>query len=102
LLFTTTPPERQGDEILLYFRPEDAGEGRIIYGVAVHFDGLLHRLMAIGNLYQRIDPGWTTPATYHGGGFITARGPIPVSLFVAWPGEEQRRAGSRIPRFLER
>jgi len=92
LLFTTTPPERQGDVILLFFRPEDATRGERIYEVSVHYDGLLHRLTAIGNLYRDIDPGWTTPATYHGGGYITARGPIPMSLFVAWSGEELRRA----------
>jgi len=102
LLFTTTPPGRQGVEIPLYFRPEDAGEGQDLYEVAVHYDGLLYRLIPLGNLYRDLDPGWTTSAKYHDGGFITARGPIPASLFAPCSGDAQKRASSQIARLLER
>jgi hypothetical protein len=102
LLFTTTPPERQGVDILLYFSPEDASKGQHLYEVAVHFDGLLHRLIPLGNLDRDLDPGWTTSATYHGGGFITARGPIPSSLFAPCSGDGQRHASSQVARHLER
>ena len=51
--------------------------------VPVHDDGLLHRLIPLGNLYRDLDPGWTTADTYHGGGSNTARRSIPRSLFIS-------------------
>jgi len=86
MLFAATAPERQGEEIRLYFSPDDAlaeaGEGRRVYKLAVHYDGQLRRLTAVGHLYQKIDPGWTTSAEYRPDGSIVARGPIPGSLYV--------------------
>lgn len=83
MLFTTSSHERLADEIPLFFRPEGASEGQRIVEVPVHDDGLLHRLIPLGNLYRDIDPGWTTAGTHHGGGFNTARGPIPRSMFIS-------------------
>ena len=82
MLFTATPPERQGDEVRLYFSPDDAArEGRRVLSVSVHYDGSRERLTAVGNLYQRMEPGWTSPATHHRDGCLVVRGPIPASLF---------------------
>jgi len=82
MLFTTSSHERPGDEISLFFRPEGVSEGHRIVEVPVHDDGLLHRLIPLGNLYRDLDPGWTTAAIRHGGGSNTARRPIPRSLFI--------------------
>ena len=82
MLFTATPPERQGGQFRLYFSPDDAAkEGDRVLALSVYYDGSLNRLTAIGNLYRRMEPGWTTPATYHRDGCLVVRGPIPASLF---------------------
>ena len=83
MLFTASSHERLGDEISLIFRPEGVSEGQQIVEVPVHADSLLHRLIPLGNLYPDIDLGWTTAATPHGGGFNTARKPIPRSFFIS-------------------
>ena len=88
MLFAATSPERQGEEVRLYFSPDDAqaeaGRDRRIFKVTAHYDGQLRRLTALGHLYQRIDPGWMTSAEYRPDGSIVALGPIPISLFVPW------------------
>jgi hypothetical protein len=82
VLFTATPPERQGDQVRLYFSPDDAArEGHRVLAVAVHYDGSRKRLTAVGNLYRGIEPGWTSPATHQTDGCLVVRGPIPASLF---------------------
>jgi len=82
VLFTATSPERQGDQLRLYFSPDDAArEGDSVLAVSVYYDGSLNRLTAIGNLYRWMEPGWTTPATYHTDGCLVVQGPIPASLF---------------------
>jgi hypothetical protein len=88
MLFAATAPERQGDEVRLYFCPDDAradaGEDQRIFKITVHYDGHLRRLTALGHLYQGIDPGWMTSAEYRPDGSVIALGPIPVALFVPW------------------
>lgn len=65
MLFAAISPERQSEEVRLYFSPDDAqaeaGEDQRIYKVTVHYDGQLRRLTALGHLYQGIDPGGRQP-----------------------------------------
>lgn len=86
MLFATTPPDRQGARVRLYFCPEDARvahqDRRAIYRVAVHYDGHLGRLTTLANLYRGSDPGWTAPAEHHRDGCLVVRGPLPASLFA--------------------
>src|SRR5215217_5464434 len=82
MLFTTTRPDRQGAHIRLYFSPEDAAkQGHQVVGVSVYYDGLLHRLTSLGDLYRGVDPGWSAPAVYHPDGCLIVREPIPTPLF---------------------
>lgn len=93
MLFTTTSPERQDDHIPLFFSPDDAWaarQGHRVHRVAAHYDGLMHRLIPLPAEYRE----WTIPAEHHGNGFIIARGPIPISLFVPESGRDE----SPIPR----
>jgi hypothetical protein len=53
--------------------------------VAVHYDGLLHRLLPLGTPHEGLGRGWTVPAEYHDGGFVVARGSVPRALFIASP-----------------
>lgn len=84
MLFTSTPPDRQGEQLRLHFSPEDAKVGRRgpIFGVLVHYDGHLGRLTTLANLYRGIDPGWTERASHHSDGCLLVRGPIPAALFT--------------------
>src|SRR5262249_34011677 len=88
MLFAATSPERQGEEVRLYFSPDDAradaGQDQRIFKVTAHYDGQLRRLTALGHLYQGIDPGWMTSAEYLPDGSIVALGPLPRSLFILW------------------
>ena len=88
MLYAATSPERQGDEVCLYFSPDEAqayaGEDQRIFRVTAHYDGHLGRLTALGHLYQNIDPGWTMSAERRPNGSIVTPGPIPSSLFVLW------------------
>jgi len=84
MLFTATPPDYQTDHISLYFSPGDVvSQGRPIFRVAVNYDGELRRLTTLGNLYQKIESGWSTEAIYQTEGFLVVRGPIPKRLFMA-------------------
>jgi hypothetical protein len=47
--------------------------------VAVHYDGLLHRLLPLETVVDR--PDWTIPARSEDEGFIVARALIPGALF---------------------
>jgi hypothetical protein len=88
MLFTTTSPERPVRYLRLYSRPDDAWaaarEGRRIYGVAVSYDGSLHRLTpTFGRIHRDLDPGWVIFAEHQPDGSIIAHGPIPGSLYVS-------------------
>jgi len=81
MLYTTTPPEREGDQIPLFFSPDDARatqEGHSVHRVAAHYDGLMRRLIPLAAENR----GWRIPAEHHGNGVVIARGPIPRALFV--------------------
>jgi hypothetical protein len=85
MLFTKTAPTRQEARIYLYFSPEEAvtaaGAGQPIYGVAVHFDGLLRRLLPLEP--KLLGPSWTAPAEYQDDGCVVAAAPLPQTLFLS-------------------
>jgi hypothetical protein len=96
MLYTTTPSPPQGEGLCLYFCPDEArdaaGVGLKVFGVSVHYDPLMKRLVPIGSLYRGIDPAWTMDADWQEGR-ILARGPIPTSLFFPWDAAEHRGDG---------
>jgi len=87
VLYTHTLPTRQADRIRLYPTSDaaraEAGDGRPILLVALRFDALDRRVNPLWTDPQSFDPTWTAPAEFHADGSITAKGPIPESLFVA-------------------
>lgn len=82
MLYTTASPEDRAGDVRLFLRHEDAlmhqGPGMQIRSVAVHYDGLLHRLIPL------LDSGRssTIPARNLGDGSVVAQGPIPTALFL--------------------
>ena len=82
MLYTFASPDHQADGIRLFFRLEDAlaasRQDQRIWGVAVHYDGLLHRLIPL----LASSRSWTAPASNQGDGSVVTREPIPVLLFL--------------------
>jgi hypothetical protein len=96
MLYTASSPDRQGGSTRLYFSPDDAAkQGHQVLRVSVYYDGLLHRVTSLGDLYRRVDPGWTAPAVYHPDGCIIVRDTIPPSLFSAESREGQTCPSTR-------
>ena len=82
MLYTFDSPDHQADGIRLFFRLEDAlaasRQDQRIWGVAVHYDGLLHRLIPL----LASSRAWTAPASNQGDGSVITREPIPALLFL--------------------
>jgi hypothetical protein len=85
MLYSAVPAAQQGNHVHLYFSPDEAkeaGDGKTVVSVAVHYDALTSRLVPIGPTFRGVDPQWSTPAERHPTGYIIASGPIPASLFA--------------------
>ncbi len=83
--YTFTSPAHQGDRIRLYPSIDAAwsdAQEQLIFGVAVRLSPGGHRLNSLWTMMREIAPGWSTPAELHHDGSVTAKGPIPVTLFV--------------------
>jgi hypothetical protein len=82
MLYTIASPDHQADGVRLFLRLEDAlaarSHGQRLRGVAVHYDGLLHRLIPL----LASSRAWTAPASNLGDGSVITREPIPASLFL--------------------
>ena len=88
MLYTLTDPKRQPDRVELYPNVDaaiaHAGDGGVVYRVAVDFDATCRLLLPRWLVPEAFDPAWTTPAELHGDGSVTAKGLIPTELFVAF------------------
>jgi len=98
MMFTATSPLLQEGRIRLYFSHDEAraaaGSGGPVYGVAVHYDGLLHRLLPLET--GSIDATWSAPAWFQEEGFVIAPTPIPRPLFLGRDG--MQGPSDRVPR----
>lgn len=86
MLYTVTSPAEASDRILLYPSREAAkraisGSIRQVILVAVNYDEMMRRVIPVFTDAQSFDPDWSTPAQPHPDGSVTAKGPIPESLF---------------------
>ncbi len=83
MLYTITPPTRQGERIRLYptlgAAQAHAPDGQAVHAVAVTLDG---RGRSLISAWRQVEPAWTTPVEVHDDGSATAHGPIPDRLFV--------------------
>lgn len=85
MLYTVTSPSDPYDRIRLFPSPEAARAteiGKPVRVVAVGFDPRMRRVIPLWTDPQSFDPAWTAPAQSHADGSVTAKGPIPTSLFV--------------------
>lgn len=86
MLYTLTPPTRQGDALHLYptrqAALDHAMERQVIHGVAVDLDENRGCLVPAVKPPWGLDAGWTTSVERHADGSMTARGPLPEILFV--------------------
>jgi hypothetical protein len=102
MLYTSTSPAEQTDRIRLYPTPLAArgeiGDGPALFAVAVRLGARWHHLVPLWTDAGSFDPTWTTPAELHADGSITAKGPIPDSLFAACLSRDEAPRG----RFLAR
>jgi len=84
MLYSVLPPSRHRQRVRLYLCPQAAraaSQGGDLYRVAVHFDGLLRRLVPLRPLPEQLDPAWTVLAEHDGEDCIVTYGPIPPLLF---------------------
>lgn len=84
MFYTLTHPAHQTDRIDLHLNAEVtwAGAGWPVFAVAVRFDAMSRRVIPLWTDPDQFDSAWTTPAELHADGSITAKGPIPESLFL--------------------
>jgi len=85
MLYTLTSPAESYDRIRLFPSLEAARaaeETRPIRVVALGFDARMRRVIPLWTDPQSFDPAWSAPAQSHADGSVTAKGPIPTSLFL--------------------
>jgi hypothetical protein len=86
MFYTLIPPDHECDRVHLYPSLESASaasdDTRPIYQVALELAA--GRRLVVSGCIDRgcLGPDWMTGAQLHGDGSVTAKGPIPIVLFI--------------------
>lgn len=85
MLYTFTNPADPYDRIRLFSSPEAARATEVhkpVRVVALGADIRMRRVIPLWTDPKSFNPSWSAPAQWHADGSVTAKGPIPSSLFI--------------------
>lgn len=101
MFYTTIPPAFQVDRVRLLpgleLARSEAGHDARIFAVAVRLDASHRRLVPLQSGLAQNDPAWETPVEQHADGSLTAKGTIPVELYVDHNGHQTPRLEPDVP-----